>query len=301
MKKWQEILYLHPKIKRNLLKRVYYFTEVWYIMSEVIMEYSYFLFLLLLVPCMIFSAVASAKVSSTYSKYDKIPCLSRMTGYDTATALLRNRGVSDISVGIVKGTLTDHYDPTKSIVNLSQSTFGSASVGACAVAGHEIGHVMQKKQGYFPYKLRKILVPITNIGSRLAMPVIIVGIFLDLFLFATKDQPYGQWILYVGIALYGLSTLFALVTLPVEIDLITLALRFGRSAFLLNFRKPLDYFGKRLYNKIKGVEKRICFVNFADSKSTAERTSVPVAETGRRFPHLIIRMRPFRRRPCKNL
>ena len=218
MKKWQEILYLHPKIKRNLLKRVYYFTEVWYIMSEVIMEYSYFLFLLLLVPYMIFSAVASAKVSSTYSKYDKIPCLSRMTGYDTATALLRNRGVSDISVGIVKGTLTDHYDPTKSIVNLSQSTFGSASVGACAVAGHEIGHVMQKKQGYFPYKLRKILVPITNIGSRLAMPVIIVGIFLDLFLFATKDQPYGQWILYVGIALYGLSTLFALVTLPVEFN-----------------------------------------------------------------------------------
>ncbi|MCX4384772.1 MAG: zinc metallopeptidase [Clostridia bacterium] len=218
MKKWQEILYLHPKIKRNLLKRVYYFTEVWYIMGEVIMEYSYFLFLLLLVPCMIFSAVASAKVSSTYSKYDKIPCLSRMTGYDTATALLRNRGVSDISVGIVKGTLTDHYDPTKSIVNLSQSTFGSASVGACAVAGHEIGHVMQKKQGYFPYKLRKILVPITNIGSRLAMPVIIVGIFLDLFLFATKDQPYGQWILYVGIALYGLSTLFALVTLPVEFN-----------------------------------------------------------------------------------
>lgn len=218
MKKWQEILYLHPKIKRNLLKRVYYFTEVWYIMSEVIMEYSYFLFLLLLVPCMIFSAVTSAKVSSTYSKYDKIPCLSRMTGYDTATALLRNRGVSDISVGIVKGTLTDHYDPTKSIVNLSQSTFGSASVGACAVAGHEIGHVMQKKQGYFPYKLRKILVPITNIGSRLAMPVIIVGIFLDLFLFATKDQPYGQWILYVGIALYGLSTLFALVTLPVEFN-----------------------------------------------------------------------------------
>lgn len=209
---------MHPKIKRNLLKRVYYFTEVWYIMGEVIMEYSYFLFLLLLVPCMIFSAVASAKVSSTYSKYDKIPCLSRMTGYDTATALLRNRGVSDISVGIVKGTLTDHYDPTKSIVNLSQSTFGSASVGACAVAGHEIGHVMQKKQGYFPYKLRKILVPITNIGSRLAMPVIIVGIFLDLFLFATKDQPYGQWILYAGIALYGLSTLFALVTLPVEFN-----------------------------------------------------------------------------------
>ena len=170
----------------------------------------------MLVPCMIFSAVASAKVSSTYSKYDKIPTLSRMTGYDTAAYLLRNRGVNDIAIGKVRGKLTDHYDPTKSVVNLSQSTYGSPSVGACAVAAHEIGHVMQKKQGYFPYKLRKVLVPITNIGSRLAMPVIILGILLDLLLFAAEGQAYGQWIMYVGIGLYGLSTLFALVTLPVE-------------------------------------------------------------------------------------
>ena len=178
--------------------------------------YYYLYFLILLVPCMIFSAIASAKVSSTYSKYDKVPNHSRMTGYDTATYLLRNRGVNDISVGKVRGTLTDHYDPTKGIVNLSQSTYGSASVGACAVAAHEIGHVMQKKQGYFPYKLRKVLVPITNIGSRLAMPVIIIGILLDLLLFASEGQAYGQWIMYIGIGLYGLSTLFALVTLPVE-------------------------------------------------------------------------------------
>lgn len=178
--------------------------------------YTYFYFLLLLVPCMIFSAVASAKVSSTFSKYDKVPNLSRMTGYDTASYLLRNRGVNDITVNKIRGTLTDHYDPTKGVVNLSQSTYGSASVGACAVAAHEIGHVMQKKQGYFPYKLRKVLVPITNIGSRLAMPVIIVGIMLDLFLFASQGRDWGQWIMYVGIGLYGLSTLFALVTLPVE-------------------------------------------------------------------------------------
>lgn len=178
--------------------------------------YTYLLFLLMLVPCMIFSAVASAKVSSTYSKYDKVPTLSRMTGYDTAAYLLRNRGVNDIAIGKVRGKLTDHYDPSKSVVNLSQSTYGSPSVGACAVAAHEIGHVMQKKQGYFPYKLRKVLVPITNIGSRLAMPVIILGILLDLLLFASQGQAYGQWIMYVGIGLYGLSTLFALVTLPVE-------------------------------------------------------------------------------------
>lgn len=178
----------------------------------------YLLFLLALVPCMIFSAWASAKVSSTYSKYDRVPNLSRMTGYDTARYLLSNRGVNDITVNRIKGKLTDHYDPTKGVVNLSQSTYGSASVGAVAVAAHEIGHVMQKKQGYFPYKLRKILVPITNIGSRLAMPVIIAGILLDLLLFAAKEQPYGQYITYAGIALYGLATLFALVTLPVELN-----------------------------------------------------------------------------------
>ena len=178
--------------------------------------YYYLLFLLILVPCMIFSAVASAKVSSAYNKYDKIACRSRMTGRDTAIRLLQNHGITDIQVGKVLGSLTDHYDPTKGIVNLSQSTYGSASVGACAVAAHEIGHVMQKKQGYFPYKLRKILVPITNIGSRLAMPVIIVGILLDLLLFAAQGAMWGQYILYVGIGLYGLSTLFALVTLPVE-------------------------------------------------------------------------------------
>lgn len=177
---------------------------------------SYLLFLLLLVPCLIFSAWASAKVNSAYSKYDKVANLSRMTGYDTAAYLLRNRGVNDISVNKIRGKLTDHYDPTKGVVNLSQSTYGSASVGAVAVAAHEIGHVMQKKQGYFPYKLRKVLVPITNIGSRLAMPVIILGILLDLFLFAAQGQAYGQWIMYAGIGLYGLSTLFALVTLPVE-------------------------------------------------------------------------------------
>ena len=179
----------------------------------------YLLFLLLLAPCLLLSAIASAKVRSTYSQYDKVPSRSRMTGYDTAVRLMRGRGVNDIQVGKVRGTLTDHYDPTKSIVNLSQSTYGSASVGACAVAAHEIGHVMQKKQGYFPYKLRKILVPLTNIGSRLAMPVIIVGILLDIFLWAGPDAPlWGQYIMYIGIGLYGLSTLFALVTLPVELN-----------------------------------------------------------------------------------
>ena len=179
--------------------------------------YSYLLFLLILLPFLALSAYASAKVNSTYSKFDKVQNGAHMTGYDTAMRLLRQNGVRDISVNRIQGRLTDHYNPSKKQVNLSQSTYGSASVASVAVAAHEIGHVMQKKKGYLPYKIRNVLVPITNIGSRLALPVIIVGLLLDLFLFIS-GEPYGEYIVYVGIALYGLSTLFMLATLPVEFN-----------------------------------------------------------------------------------
>ncbi|MDE7158170.1 MAG: zinc metallopeptidase [Clostridiales bacterium] len=178
----------------------------------------YLYFLLLLVPCLILSAWAQAKVSTTYSTYDKVPNKSRMTGYDTAVRLLGRHGVTDISVNRVNGKLTDHYNPTKKQVNLSMSTYGSASVAAVAVAAHEIGHVMQKKENYFPYLVRKALVPITNFGSRIALPLIVVGVLLDIFLWAAAGKPYGTWMMYIGIALYGLSTLFMLVTLPVEFN-----------------------------------------------------------------------------------
>lgn len=180
--------------------------------------YSYLLFLLILIPFIAFSSWASARVNSTYVKYDAVPSRSCMTGYDTAVRLMRNRGVNDIAVGRVNGRLTDHYNPVKRQVNLSMSTFGSTSVAAVAVAAHEIGHVMQKKEGYLPYKVRNALVPITNLGSRLALPLIILGILLDLFWFGAYDQPFGQWMLYIGIALYSLSTIFMLVTLPVEFN-----------------------------------------------------------------------------------
>ena len=177
--------------------------------------YEYLLFLLLLIPCLIFSGWASMRVNKTFSAYDKVQTRSCMTGYDTAVRLMSRRGVHDISVNRVDGKLTDHYHPTKKQVNLSMSSYGSASVAAVAVAAHEVGHVMQKKTGYVPYKIRNVLVPVTNIGARLALPLVIVGVLLDLFLTVTP-MPVGQWLVYIGIALYGLSTLFMLVTLPVE-------------------------------------------------------------------------------------
>ena len=181
------------------------------------MEY-YFVFLVLILLCALFAGWASAKVRSTYSAYRDIGTASRMTGYDTAVRLLRANGVNDISVGRVRGFLSDHYHPTKNQVNLSESTYGNDSVAAVAVAAHEIGHVMQKKKGYLPYKIRSILVPLANIGSRLALPLVLVGLILDLFVTRTQNSDLGFYLAMAGVIGYGLSTLFMLATLPVELD-----------------------------------------------------------------------------------
>ena len=178
----------------------------------------YIIFLVLILICGIFSASASAKVHKAYKAYGDMPAASYMTGYDTATRLLRVNGVQDISVGRVRGSLTDHYHPTKKVVNLSESVYGDTSIASIAVAAHEVGHVMQKEKGYFPYKLRTILVPITNIGSRLALPLVLVGLILDVFVQATQHSNVGFYLAIAGVVLYGLSTLFARVTLPVELD-----------------------------------------------------------------------------------
>lgn len=174
----------------------------------------YFYFMLLLIPCFILSAWASSKVNTTFRKYQKIANRSGMTGYDTAYRLMSRNGVNSISIGRVGGTLSDHYDPTRQIVNLSESVYGYASIGSVAVAAHEIGHVMQKETGYLPYKFRNILVPITNFGSRFALPLVLIGLLLDFF----GSYTTASYLIYIGIALYGLSTLFMLATLPVEFD-----------------------------------------------------------------------------------
>lgn len=178
----------------------------------------YLLFFGLILVCALFAGWASSKVHSTFNAYSDVGTSSHMTGYDTAVRLMRASGIRGISIGRVNGFLTDHYHPTKKIVNLSESTYASDSVAAVAVAAHEIGHVVQKQRGYLPYKLRTVLVPITNIGSRLALPLVLIGLILDLFVGITQNSGVGYFLAILGVGLYGLSTLFALVTLPVEID-----------------------------------------------------------------------------------
>lgn len=177
----------------------------------------YLWFMVALFVCMIFSIFASGKVSRTFAKYNNVPNRSGMTGYDTVVRLMRANDVRGISVGRVKGTLSDHYHPTKQVVNLSESTYGNDSVASVAVAAHEMGHVMQKQRGYVFYKIRTALVPIVNFGSRLAMPLVVIGLLIDLFV-ATANANIGFYIAMVGVILYGGSFLFALITLPVELN-----------------------------------------------------------------------------------
>ncbi len=177
----------------------------------------YFIFLIALLVCMIFSLIASAKVKGAFNKNNKKICHSGKTGAETAEFLMRANGVYDIGIGKTNGTLTDHYHPAKKVVNLSQSTYGSNSVAAVAVAAHEIGHVMQKKDGYWLYNLRTAVVPVANFGSFLAMPLVLIGFLLE-YVLAVVDPGVGFYLAMIGVAFYGASFLFALVTLPVELD-----------------------------------------------------------------------------------
>ncbi|MBE5816401.1 MAG: zinc metallopeptidase [Clostridiales bacterium] len=178
-------------------------------------DYMWFLAAMLL--CMVFSGIASSKVKSSFEKYNKSSCRSGMTGYDTVYRLMKSQGIYDISIGSVSGFLTDHYHPNKRVVNLSQSTYSNSSVAAVAVAAHEVGHVMQRRDGYFMYRVRTALVPIVNFSSRLAMPLVLLGLLLNFFV-ELADPNTGFYIAMVGVVLYGGSLLFALVTLPVELN-----------------------------------------------------------------------------------
>ncbi|MGN0812408.1 MAG: zinc metallopeptidase [Candidatus Coproplasma sp.] len=177
----------------------------------------YFWFMGALLICAVFAGLASSKVNSTFNRYSTVYSRSGMTGYDTAVRLMRSNGVHGINIGRVNGKLTDHYDPKKCVVNLSEATYSSSSVASVAVAAHEMGHVMQKEKGYLFYNIRTALVPVVNFGARLALPLVLVGLMIDILATSASVQV-GFYIALVGVVLYGGSFLFTLITLPVELN-----------------------------------------------------------------------------------
>lgn len=169
-------------------------------------------YIYLVLPCLILSLWASAHVNSTFRRYSKQHSLRGITGADAAARVLAANGVRGVRIERVSGNLTDHYDPTSNVIRLSDSVYGSTSTAAIGVACHEAGHAVQYAQQYAPIKLRAAIIPVTNFGSRLAMPLILIGL-----LFSSLGE-LSNFFIYLGIACFGLSLVFQLVTLPVEFN-----------------------------------------------------------------------------------
>ncbi len=164
-------------------------------------------YFILVIPAMIFAFWAQANVKSTFTKYTKVATKRGMTGFDAARRILDANGLQGVRIARVQGDLTDHFNPKDNTVYLSDTVHSVASAAAVGVAAHEAGHAVQYAVGYTPMKVRSAIIPITNIGSNLAMPLVLLGIVLS---FPT--------LAYIGVIAFGLSTLFQLVTLPVEFN-----------------------------------------------------------------------------------
>lgn len=167
-------------------------------------------YLMLVIPAMIFAMWASNRVNTTFRKYQKTFSSKRITGAEAARQILDANGLRNVPIDQINGNLTDHYDPVANVVRLSQIVYNSTSTAAIGVACHEVGHALQYATNYAPVKVRMAIIPATRIGSRLSMPLILIGILLG------SVSYYFTIIAYVGIAFFALSTLFQLVTLPVE-------------------------------------------------------------------------------------
>ena len=169
-------------------------------------------YIVLVLPCLILSLWASAKVNSTFKKYSQQRTLRGLTAQEAAMRVLSANGVSGVRIERVSGNLTDHYDPRANVIRLSDSVYDNTSTAAIGVACHEAGHAVQYAQDYAPIKLRAAIIPVTNIGSKLAMPLILLGI-----LFSGLGQ-FSDTIIYIGIACFGLSVVFQFATLPMEFN-----------------------------------------------------------------------------------
>ena len=166
----------------------------------------------------IVALVAQAKVNSAFNKYKDVPSSLDMTGAELAEKLSQDNNLG-LTINQCGGTLTDHYDPRDKSINISQSNFNNKSIASQAIVAHELGHALQDAEEYAPYKTRQIVVKVSNLVSHMLMPLLIVGILLQLFLYGIA----GSIIIYVSVAIYAVAVVANLVTLPVEINASTRA------------------------------------------------------------------------------
>ena len=184
-------------------------------------DWTYLVFIL---PCLVISMIAQTKVSSTFSKYSKIPNTRHITGVEAAQSALSAHGITNVRIERVAGKMTDHFDPRSNTIRLSEPVYDSPTIAAVGVAAHEAGHAVQHAQGYLPNKLRSAILPVCNVGSKISWILIIVGLFLPV---------QYDWVLYLGILFYAASVVFTVVTLPVEFNASKRALAAIRNSTML--------------------------------------------------------------------
>jgi len=164
-------------------------------------------YLIYMLPAFILMMLVQMYVRSAYSRWSRVPAKSRFTGAEAAQRLIQSAGLYDVRIEGVQGELTDHYDPRSKVLRLSSGVYSQSSVAALAIAAHELGHAMQDKDGYFPLRLRAALVPAVNIGSYLGWILLMIGFFLQM-----------TGIAWLGVIVFSGGVLFALATLPVELN-----------------------------------------------------------------------------------
>ena len=184
-------------------------------------EPTYMLVIIGVIICLL----ASSRMTSTFNKYSRVRNHSGMTGREAAEQVLRGAGIYDVRVEHISGDLTDHYDPRAKVLRLSDATYNSTSVAAVGVAAHECGHAIQHATGYAPLKIRGALVPVANFGSTIAWPLILIGL-----LFSSQSS---MLFLNLGIIAFSLAVLFQIVTLPVEFNASSRAIRILGSSGML--------------------------------------------------------------------
>lgn len=172
-------------------------------------DWTYFF---LVLPAMLFAMIASAGVDSTFAKYSKQHSSRGVTGAQAARFVLDKNGLQNIPIEQISGKLTDHYDPRANVIRLSSDVYNGTSTASIGVACHEVGHAIQHATGYTPIKIRSAIVPITNIGSKLAVPLILIGII------CSSLGEFFVWLAYIGLIGFALTAIFQLVTLPTEFN-----------------------------------------------------------------------------------
>ncbi|MDF2685529.1 MAG: peptidase [Clostridia bacterium] len=184
------------------------------------MDYWY---LILVVPAIIFSLIAQARVNSTYNKYSRVASKRKITGREIAESILHNNNIYDVRIEHINGRLNDHYNPKEKVIRLSDEVYNGNSVAALGIAAHEAGHTVQHYNEYFPIQLRNVILPVANIGSTLSMPMILIGFIFNF-----------SFMIDLGIIFFGTAVLFQFVTLPVEFNASSRAMKSLENSYVLD-------------------------------------------------------------------